>query len=146
MIFSDAQVARFMAHVSPEALTGCWLWDAVTVNGYGQCMIGGQYFKAHTAAWLIAGGQAPCAGRMLCHTCDVRSCVNPRYLYLGDAKTNRADALSRRRWAHPFAAREACGNGHKYQATGFRVARDGSRVCRECMRLHMIAYRRRNQR
>lgn len=34
-------------------------------------------------------------GALICHTCDVSTCVNPEHLYLGDAETNGFD-LSRR--------------------------------------------------
>lgn len=37
------------------------------------------------------------AGAFLCHHCDVRNCVNPDHLYIGDHQSNMADMRARHR-------------------------------------------------
>lgn len=75
----------------------CWLWTGrCQTGGYGQFSWPGGALVAHRAAWMVWVGPIP-AGAMLCHHCDVRVCCNPAHLYLGDAATNGADAVTRGR-------------------------------------------------
>ena len=37
-------------------------------------------------------------GKMVLHKCDVPYCINPEHLYIGDAKQNILDCISRGRW------------------------------------------------
>lgn len=120
--------------------SGCWIWMDSTRKGYGQLTFGGKNMAAHRASFIAHNPGAP-VPRLVCHDCDVRACVNPAHLYSGDYQTNRADMLARERWSHPYAARTECFAGHNYEAVGFAIAKDGSRVCRECQRIN-----KRNQR
>jgi hypothetical protein len=127
-------------HIAREPNTGCWLWTgAVDLNGYGQLTFRGAHLRAHRASLESHIGAIP-PGMLVCHRCDVRSCVNPAHLYAGTYSDNRRDTLARSDWRHPYAARDACSRGHPY-SSGFRIARDGSRECRECNRLHKAKYR-----
>lgn len=112
--------------------SGCWIWVGSTQNGYGQLTYAGEHMRAHRASLLAFRGLSP---KLACHHCDVRECVNPDHLYAGDYVSNRADMISRSRWAHPYALRSECAAGHNYKASGFYVSKsDGSRVCRACQR------------
>lgn len=111
--------------------SGCWIWMASTRKGYGQLVHQGQIMAAHRASFMAYNPEAQ-RPKLVCHHCDVRECVNPAHLYSGDYLTNRADMLSRNRWSHPWGHRDACEKGHKYELVGYRIAADGSRVCRAC--------------
>lgn len=90
---------RFDAKWTPEPNTGCWLWmAALSKYGYGKIGNEGERrtIPAHRASYLLHVGPIP-AGLFVCHACDVRHCVNPDHLWLGDAGDNARDAASKGR-------------------------------------------------
>lgn len=66
----------------PEA--GCWIWTGcISKKGYGQIVRCSKRLLAHRVSWnMHAREPIPC-GLLVCHRCDVTSCVNPAHLYLG---------------------------------------------------------------
>ena len=89
---------RFSNHTEPEPMSGCYLWTGnVSFDGYGSFgwkLESGQIktTKAHRAAYLLKYGSIP-DGLVICHKCNVRSCVNPDHLYAGTQRQNVEDAI-----------------------------------------------------
>jgi hypothetical protein len=83
--------SRFLACISPEPNSGCWLWQgAINNDGYGTIKSSGRAMKAHRAAWVLFRGAIP-ASTCVMHRCDNPTCVNPAHLTVGTHLENMRD-------------------------------------------------------
>ena len=90
---------KFFEKIRVSPNTGCWLWTAgMYPDGYGSFNMRGRIDKAHRQSWRIHNGEIPKGAHVL-HTCDVRSCVKPAHMYLGDNDSNVRDRVIRGRSA-----------------------------------------------
>lgn len=108
----------------------CWIWTgSFMYKCYGEAYIKGEKIRAHRLSWLIHNGEIP-NGLFVCHKCDTPQCVNPDHLFLGAAKSNMLDCVSKGR---NFQQKKMhCPQGHEYSKNNIIRAKDGSRICRKC--------------
>lgn len=82
---------------------GCHLYTgSLLKTGYGQFWLDGKNVLAHRASYELNNGPIP-KGLNICHSCDVRHCINPRHLFLGTQSDNIKDCYNKRR--HPNCGR-----------------------------------------
>lgn len=99
MIKDKLLIEKFHSMVMPEPNTGCWLWNGKIHNGgYGIMFTNGTSYLTHRLSYTIHKGKIQ-KGLFVCHTCDVRSCVNPDHLFLGSNEDNVADMVRKNRQA-----------------------------------------------
>lgn len=90
-------IEEFDALWTPEPFSGCWLWTGSwSSNGYGRA----EKQLAHRLSWQFYRGEIP-LNKEVCHSCDVRQCVNPEHLFVGTHSENMLDALRKGRLRLP---------------------------------------------
>lgn len=121
---------RFMAKVSPEPNTGCWLWTAhLSQTGYGRFAHEGKAKEAYRVSYEMFVGEVP-TGLDLDHKCRVRSCVNPDHLEPVTRAVNVQRGNARFAGLR-MLAKTHCPRGHEYSGDNLIQYR-GSRYCKSC--------------
>jgi hypothetical protein len=132
----------FMEKVSPEPMSGCWLWTGSSNgNGYGVMRINNKQQGAHRVAFELFVGPIP-PGLMICHKCDNPPCVNPHHLFAGTALDNNRDMFAKGRARTNTLinlAKTHCPKGHPYSGENLYLKKDGHRECNKCARLRSRA-------
>jgi hypothetical protein len=81
---------RFLAKV--RKTDTCWLWlGSLSKKGYGVAYLPPKKpVRAHRLSYFLEYGSFD-ESLMVLHKCDVRACVRPDHLFLGNAMTNNKD-------------------------------------------------------
>ena len=96
MYIDDKTKRRFESKYIPEPNSGCWLWTGSLVGwGYGR-FASKHRTNAHRMSYMIYCEPIP-DNMLVCHKCDVPSCVNPDHLFLGTTIDNINDKVRKGR-------------------------------------------------
>lgn len=116
--------------------SGCWLYQGTKHNGYTVGSYRGKSYNTSRVMWLALKGPIP-DGLHVCHTCDVRHCVNPDHLWLGTNRENITDMVKKGRGpCGEKATRTHCKHGHEFAVHGYSTPSHPTwRRCRECDRI-----------
>ena len=82
--------------------TGCWECGSHYTNkgGYPKCWYSGTSMRVHRAIFISHFNIANLPARWVVrHTCDNRSCINPKHLLIGTNTDNTRDMVERNRQA-----------------------------------------------
>lgn len=106
--------------MEPIPWSGCWAWLlSAGSHGYGNAFVRGVVQVAHRVSYEAFRGPVP-SGAFVLHTCNVKLCVNPDHLYLGDHVQNMDD-VARGKY-HP---------GRKLESADVQAIRDSTDTQRE---------------
>lgn len=137
-IWQAAETSRFYAKVKISP-TGCHEWTAGKARGgYGKFHFRGRSRVAHKILWELENGPVP-EGLELDHLCRNPPCVNPEHL---EAVTPRVNLLRGTSPVAVNAAKTHCRRGHEFTGSNLKMVRNGSRACRECLRINKRNWRR----
>lgn len=136
---------RFWERVSPEPMSGCWIWDgSATAAGYGTLHANGRPRSAHRVAYEMYRGRIP-DGLELDHKCRNTFCVNPDHLDAVPHAVNVRRGHAGRATGRLQRAKTHCPGGHEYNARNTHIRANGERECSECTRIRAREYQRRKR-
>lgn len=82
-------IQLFHESYEKDPVSECWLWKGIIANGYGNLSYKCENYRAHRLSYMIHRGKEIPENTMICHTCDVKNCVNPKHLHMGTATENQ---------------------------------------------------------
>jgi len=123
----------------------CWIWTGnKSKNGYGRFAFDNRNALAHRVSYALYVGRIP-DGMFVCHSCDVKACVNPEHLWLGTNSDNQKDSVAK--GLHHETRKTHCPQGHEYtiENTQQNLGAGQGRACKECNKARCKEYHNRKK-
>jgi hypothetical protein len=89
---------RLLKHIYIDEGNGCWLFKPGKDGGYRNTWLRGCSALVHRVSFAVFKGDFDDDFWVL-HECDVKHCINPKHLFLGNAKLNAKDRNAKNRQA-----------------------------------------------
>lgn len=95
-MYSKSVLIRLYAKINQQKEDTCWLWTgSINKDGYGSFNLAGKIISPHILILSIKLNKILIEDAL--HTCDNRSCCNPKHLYEGSKQQNTWDREYRNR-------------------------------------------------
>lgn len=125
---------RFFSKI--EKTSTCWNWKAATHgnNNYGVFYDGLKNVAAHRYSYEFHIGKIK-SGKIIMHTCDIPTCVNPNHLVQGTQKENIQDAVTKGRFVGHNGNRKRisfCKRGHAFIGENIYISPNQPEKGRRC--------------
>jgi len=131
------QFERFDNFVSPEPMSGCWLWTGYCdEKGYAIFRVGPEgTCRGHRFSFERFIGPIP-EGLVVDHLCRVRCCVNPAHL------EPVTDEENQRRGHHGvlYVPKSHCPRGHPLAGDNLYEPYPHVRACKTCRRAAQLVW------
>lgn len=142
--YREIMATKICENVEILTESGCWIWmKGISNDGYPVISAPDKTRRAHRVSYEVFNGSFD-KSLMVCHRCDVPSCVNPDHLFLGTNGDNMRDAVAKGRHRNQHTGKTHCSNGHEFNEKNTRIyhKRVGwQRICRECEKnRHSVSY------
>lgn len=135
----EIKLAQIMAKTREEGK--CLIYTGhLAKKGYPEIVWRGRQWRGNRLVYLLIHGSLP-VGQLICHTCDVRSCINPDHLYAGTPAQNSGDLVVRGR--HHKKRTTHCPYGHEYTKENTKIRKGKWRSCKACYRSKQSEYTKR---
>lgn len=144
MIYKTEPLIRFENLFIKASDASCWEWRGCrNKQGYGKfAAVRQRPSLAHRFSYEAYKGKIE-DGKIVRHTCDNPSCVNPAHLIIGTHKDNSRDMVERQRDLAAIEIRREktkafwakvthCQRGHPFDERNTFIRKGGQRTCRAC--------------
>jgi hypothetical protein len=115
----------------------CWLWiGGKNDKGYGHFSVRKQNerktFRSHRVSYSLSRGEI-LPGFLILHTCDNPACVNPKHLWLGTARDNMVDCVTKGRHQSKSLIKKYCDKcGSERVIYKLKSGKKSGRIMRRC--------------
>jgi hypothetical protein len=123
---------------------GCWLFTGMKSDGgYGILKYKGRRVSAHRIMLRFLKPEEFKSELLACHTCNVRSCINPDHLYAGTGLDNHIDSVNAGTCKlSGLTIKTHCPKGHEYTIENTHIdPRTRNKRCKICYATYQTHYR-----
>lgn len=139
----------FMRKTKPQG--ECLIWTGkLSKNKYPKMIVDRKEVYGHRTMMKVLGVNIK--GKLVCHTCDNPSCLNPEHLFIGSQEDNMFDCYLKGRIRNQNSNKKYCIRGHRLSGNNiFRTTRPGKygprfgRMCKKCLDIRRKKYSKLNK-